>query len=216
MSIIGTEAGTKKRKEQRPCVKTMHQPRVPSEAIPLYHQPTLVCANTCIYTGLSPYISSSLNFRISAYSLNLTSDLLSSMFIPKFYALYACVIMLLVDLSLATQRLVPRVVQAIHHSASRRTHSLARDLRMAFGGILAPRADTAASRHVIYCKPGKQVTFGGGSGRGNPGNTSSTLSSTLSGAGRTSRRPTSTSASSKPTSTIPASSPWKLVESHVN
>jgi len=138
------------------------------------------------------------------------------MIILKFYALYACVIMLLVDLSLATQRLVPRVVQAVHHSAARRTHNLARDLRMAFGGILAPRADTGASRHVVYCKPGKQVTFGGGSGGGSPGNPNSTLSSTLSGASRTSGRPTSTSASSKPTSTIPASSPWKLAESHVN
>jgi hypothetical protein len=139
------------------------------------------------------------------------------MIIPKFYALYACVIMLLVDLSLATQRLVPRVVQAVHHSAARRTHSLARDLRMAFGGILAPRADTGASRHVVYCKPGKQVIFGGGSGGGSPGNPNATqVSSTLSGASRTSARPTSTSASSKPTSTIPASSPWKLVESHVN
>jgi hypothetical protein len=135
------------------------------------------------------------------------------MIIPKFYALYACVIMLLVDPSLATQRLVPRVVQAIHHRAARHTHSLARDLRMAFGGIFAPRADTGASRHVVYCKPGKQVTFGGGSGGGS---SNSTLSSTLSGASRISGRPTSTSASSKPTSTIPASSPWKLVESHVN
>ncbi|KIM47928.1 glycoside hydrolase family 16 protein [Hebeloma cylindrosporum] len=85
---------------------------------------------------------------------------------------------------------------------------------MAFGGILAPRADNGVSRHVVYCKPGKQVTFGSGSGGGNPSNGNSTLSSTLGSASRTSGRPTSTSASSNPTSTIPASSPWKLVESH--
>ena len=137
------------------------------------------------------------------------------MIIPKLYALYACVIMLLIDLSLATQRLVPSVVQAIHQSAARHTRSLARDLRVAFGGVLAARADTGTSRHVIYCKPGKQVTFRGGPG-GSPGNSNSTLSSTLSSASRTSGRPTSTSTSSKPTSTTPASSPWKLVESHVN
>jgi hypothetical protein len=139
------------------------------------------------------------------------------MTIPKLHTHYVWVILLLVDLSFATQRLVPRVVQTLHQGAARHTHSFARDLRVAFGGILAPRADPGASHHVVYCKPGKQVTFGSGSGggTGNPNNGNSTSTSTLGRASRTSRYQTSTTASSKPTSTTAVVSPWKLVESHV-
>jgi len=133
------------------------------------------------------------------------------MIFPKLHTHYAWVILLLVDLSFATQRLVPRVVQAIHQGAARHTHSFARDLRVAFGGVLASRADT--SHHVVYCKPGKQVTFGSGDGGGNPSNGNSTSISTLGTASRTFGRPTST-VSSKPTSTTVAVSPWKLVDSH--
>lgn len=138
------------------------------------------------------------------------------MIISKFHTQYVWAILLLVDVSFATQRLVPRIAQAIHQDAARHTYSFVRDLRVAFGGILASRADTGVSHHVVYCKPGKQVPFGNGSGGGNPSKGNSTSISTLASAtSRTSRSggPTST-ASSKPASTTVVVSPWKLVESH--
>jgi hypothetical protein len=108
----------------------------------------------------------------------------------------------LIDLSLASKTLVPRVLNSLHQNAARQTHNLAQDLRVAFRSILVPRAD--ADQHVVYCKPGKQAPSGGGtSGSGN---------ATTSASG-TSRPPTSTSsnAGSSPTA---SSSPWNLVNSY--
>jgi len=115
-------------------------------------------------------------------------------------------LVLLLDLSLASNTLVPGVLHSLHQNTARRTHNLAKDLRVAFRGILVPRADSR--EHVVYCKPGKQVHFGGGN---NGGNTTATAS--ISGI---SRHPASTSTNpgSSPTASVLPSSPWKLVNTY--
>ena len=114
----------------------------------------------------------------------------------------------LFDLSLATKSLVPRVLHGLHAHAARQTHSLARDLRVAFGGILAPRA--LAEQNVVYCKSAKQVPLSGGS----LGNASASAPAPTGGGGA-SQSTTSTSAKAGPSSTAPSSSPWKLLNSYV-
>lgn len=85
------------------------------------------------------------------------------------------------------------------------THSLAHDLRLAFGGVLLARSDYQ-SQHVIYCKTS-----------GKTGNTG-----TNGGSGTNATAPTSTSAiagtksltvtnTPSPTASVSA---WKLAESH--
>ncbi|KDR85293.1 hypothetical protein GALMADRAFT_234074 [Galerina marginata CBS 339.88] len=126
------------------------------------------------------------------------------------FAAFLIYAVFLVDLSIASgsKVLVPRVLDSLHRNAARKTHNLAKDLRVAFGGILVPRADL--SQHVVYCKPGKQVTFGSGTSTtvGSSGNATASASGT--------RHPTSTSSKlgSSPTPTSPASSPWRLVNSY--
>ncbi|KAF8167820.1 concanavalin A-like lectin/glucanase domain-containing protein [Crassisporium funariophilum] len=120
-------------------------------------------------------------------------------------------ILLLVDLSSSTRTLVPRAIHGLHQSALRRTHSLAHDLRVAFRGVLVPRANPSDVQHVVYCKPGKQTTFPGPNSGPGGGTGNTTTTST----GRTTGRPTSsTPPGSKPTATVPASSPWKLTDAH--
>ncbi|KAF8061013.1 endo-1,3(4)-beta-glucanase [Lyophyllum atratum] len=106
----------------------------------------------------------------------------------------------------ATTSLVPRAIQNIHMSAVKHTTNLARDLRVAFGGILVAQPPSS-NTHAVYCKPGRAGTLGGTVGGGND-----------TSAGTTSSRPpssaTRSSSSGKPTGTSAASSPWKLVETH--
>lgn len=105
----------------------------------------------------------------------------------------------------------PSVTERFHHAALRHSAGLARDLRVAWGGILVTRAQPNSKRSLqrrnFYCinqKEGGQVPFTAGnrtsSVHPSPTGTSgySTASSTSSGA-----TPSSTSS-------------WKLVESHVS
>jgi len=114
-------------------------------------------------------------------------------------------IFFLIDLSLASKSLVPRVLHGLHHSAAQRTHSLARDLRVAFDGILASRADS--NQNVVYCKPGKQVPLAAGTS----GNGSISGSAAASASGTSQRATTTAKAGPGPTA---SSSPWKLVSSY--
>lgn len=133
---------------------------------------------------------------------------------------------LLINVSLASRTLVPAVIRDLHHKTIRRTHNLASDLRLAFRGILLPRAET--NEHLVYCKSGKQAPFSsGGNTGGTDGNASSTggadqttVIGTTGSSGRgssTSRGPSSSStrAGSNPSPTVSPSSLWKLTNSYV-
>ncbi|KAF8912952.1 concanavalin A-like lectin/glucanase domain-containing protein [Gymnopilus junonius] len=115
-------------------------------------------------------------------------------------------ILFLIDLSFASKSLVPRALHGLRHSAAQQTHSLARDLRIAFSGILASRADS--NQNVVYCKPGKQVPFAAGAS-GN-GNVTGPAGANTSG---TSQRVTVTATKTGPSPTA-SSSPWKLISSY--
>lgn len=128
------------------------------------------------------------------------------------------------------QRVLPRLVKRAHDSAVRRTHSLARDLRVALGSVL-PRAETPAlmndGRAVVYCKTGgsqgvlKPPTDEGNgeNGDGSEGSeanstvASGPTSSTRGGGGgaATSTRTRSSTSQPQPTQ----ESPWRLTNSYV-
>lgn len=119
--------------------------------------------------------------------------------------------------------LVPRAIRRAHKFAAKQTHSLAKDLRTVFGGVLVPRDDTSAAttKHVVYCKP-KQVPFNTGpvSGGGNgttvsaSGSSGGHPSSTSTGTKATTGTKTATSGQTSATTTVP-DSPWKLQQSYV-
>lgn len=140
----------------------------------------------------------------------------------KYYTLYA--VLLGINQTLASHTLVHRAIQKVQDDAIRHTHSLANDLRVAFGSVLLPRADsTDQPNHVVYCKSGKQTVFGNGntgssgnsSSSGTASNTGSSGSTSTTGAG-SSRPATSTNVGSSPTSVPTTPSLWKLIESHVS
>jgi hypothetical protein len=118
-------------------------------------------------------------------------------------------ILLAIEPAEASQHtLVRRAFDSFHGEAARQTHSLARDLRVAFGEILPRSLSSSPEPRHVYCKKGRpQAPFS------YPGN------STTGGGGSTTRsRPTSTKGSKPPANTgappnVP-SSPWKLIESH--
>jgi len=113
------------------------------------------------------------------------------------------IILLLVNFSSGQKTLVSRAVHDIRQRAVRQTHNLARDLRIAFGGLLRPRA-SGDTQHVVYCKRGNQSPFVvGGSG-----NVSVTQS------GGTPHPATPTQSGSKPTATTTPTAPWKLANSY--
>ena len=113
------------------------------------------------------------------------------------------IILLLIDLSSARKTLVSRAVHDIHQRAVRQTHSLARDLRIAFGGVLVSRANNDV-QHVVYCKQANQSPFvNGGGGSGNISVTTSSGTATATKSGST--------IAATPTPT----SPWKLTNSYV-
>ncbi|KAF9524068.1 concanavalin A-like lectin/glucanase domain-containing protein [Crepidotus variabilis] len=111
--------------------------------------------------------------------------------------------------------LVRRAVRNLHRHAADQTHSLAKDLRMAFGGIL-PRANdpNADSGHHVYCKMGrKQTPFS--TPPSSDGNSTTTA---VGGAASTTKKggpkTTTTKGGSAPTATNAPTSSWKLTESH--
>jgi len=120
--------------------------------------------------------------------------------------LFLHVILLSVNLSSGRKTLVSRAVHDIHQRAVRHTHNLARDLRIAFGGILLARA-SGDIQQVVYCKRGNQSPLV--NGNGGSGNVSTTTS------GSTSHPATATQSGSKPTATTTLTSPWKLANSYV-
>ncbi|KAG6814462.1 hypothetical protein H0H92_007466 [Tricholoma furcatifolium] len=114
--------------------------------------------------------------------------------------------LLIADLpqSSAASSFVPRAMQKLHNTAARHTKNLARDLRVAFGGVLvAQPANTA--QQVIYCKPGNPG-LGGSTGNG----TATPAPTSTSPAGSSSTK----SASAGSSSASSVSSPWQLAESH--
>lgn len=118
--------------------------------------------------------------------------------------------MLLLPISLALLVLQPVPARAglfhdAHGFARRHTKQFARDLRVAFGGMVLPR-DASESQHVLYCKvsTGSSLTGGddsdsGTSPSGTGGSSSSSGSSTH----------TATSSAASATSSA-YNSPWKL------
>ena len=128
-----------------------------------------------------------------------------------------CTILLVIHTAQASRKtLVRRTVDGIQLEAARRTHSLAKDLRIAFGGIL-PRAVSSSSqtRNVVYCKPAKQapVSVGPGGATVSHGNATSIIGTGTMTVTRTTGRSTATKTGSNPSPT--ATSLWKLLESHV-
>lgn len=108
------------------------------------------------------------------------------------------------------QTLVRRAVDSFHLEAARRTHSLAKDLRVAFDGIFPRAVSSSQPEHVVYCKPARQVPLSvGWSGGGEYNGTSSM--SIIGTRTSTKNHPTSTGTSSSPSVT----SPWKLISSYV-
>ncbi|KAJ7124808.1 concanavalin A-like lectin/glucanase domain-containing protein [Mycena crocata] len=97
--------------------------------------------------------------------------------------------------------------------AARHTKSLARDLRVAFGGVL-PRSGEA--QHVIYCKnSASTLESGAGSSSGtgsSSGSSNANSSASASGPGTSTKKgsPTATGSAADATST----SPWSLVQSY--
>ncbi len=90
-----------------------------------------------------------------------------------------------------------------HLRAKARTHSLARDLRLAFGGKLLPRSNHQ-SPQAIYCKAGGNTSS----------STGSNATSATSAASATSATSAASAGKSTPSPTVSVS-PWKLAESHV-
>lgn len=111
-------------------------------------------------------------------------------------------------ISPAETKFVPSTIQRVHQFATRQTHSLAKDLRLAFGGVLAPRDNSSPppAQHVVYCKT-KQAPFISGPIGGN--NTTSAVG------GGMSSSTTSTSRQASPTGAV-SNSPWKLQQSYVS
>lgn len=116
--------------------------------------------------------------------------------------------------------LVPRAIRRAHKFAAKQTHSLAKDLRLVFGGVLISRDDTAAAttKHVVYCKP-KQVPFntgpvgGGGNGTTVSGSSAGHPSPTSTGTKATTGTKTTTNGQTSATATVPDSL-WKLQQSY--
>ena len=108
-----------------------------------------------------------------------------------------CLLALLAD---ASQVHFGLSLRATHLRVKAHTHSLARDIRLAFGGSLLPRSNYQ-SQQVIYCKALGNVSPSSGT------NATSSPSSTSAGT-------KTVSGTRSPGPTVSAS-PWKLAESHV-
>lgn len=109
-------------------------------------------------------------------------------------------LLLVIDATLATTGFLGHSLRRAHSRAANQTHNLARDLRIAFGGVLLPRSDYS-SQQVMYCKLSGNASSAGSSG-------SNTTFPPNSSAG------TKTNTSPVPTATSTSASSWKLAESH--
>jgi len=170
---------------------------------------TLPRAEPYLLPLLVSYIIPSESFGRSSHSSRLLSSPYRIMLALDTILRISTVILAL-DTALAShQTLVQRAVDNLHLEANRRSNSLAKDLRVAFGGIF-PRALTSGqSGYVVYCKPSRQVPLSGGSGGGGEYNGTSIIGTRTS---PTTHRPTSTETSTSSSPTV--TSPWKLIDSH--
>ncbi|KAG5652003.1 hypothetical protein H0H81_006618 [Sphagnurus paluster] len=130
-------------------------------------------------------------------------------------------ILLISDASPTSAILLPRSLQKIHGVAVKHTKSLARDLRVAFGGILVSQEPNPnnPSGYTVYCKPGNSGSpggLGGSSGNTTSQPTPSLRPSSTSGAGSSSpSTSTSSSQTAQPsTGNLPTSSPWQLTQTY--
>ncbi|KAJ7456513.1 concanavalin A-like lectin/glucanase domain-containing protein [Mycena latifolia] len=92
--------------------------------------------------------------------------------------------------------------------ATRQTKSLARDLRVAFGGVL-PRSE---AQHVIYCKSSASALSGSGSGSGSSSGANSSAGSGGTASGSSTKKGSATASGSAASAT--ASSVWHLTQSY--
>ncbi|KAF7306514.1 GH16 domain-containing protein [Mycena indigotica] len=115
-------------------------------------------------------------------------------------------------LALATQGTSATVFKRASTFAARHTKSLARDLRVAFGGIL-PRDSASNAQHVIYCKnsPPSGVLGSGSNSDSGVGSGSSLSSGVRSGPASTTKKGSTPTGSAKGPS---ATSPWQLTQSY--
>jgi hypothetical protein len=122
-------------------------------------------------------------------------------------------IFLALDTALAShQTLVRRAVDGLHLEAARRTHSLAKDLRIAFGGIL-PRAVSSSQPGHVYCKLARQVPLQSNGGSNGTSSSMSIIGTRTRTRTTTKGPPTSTKSSTSSSPTV--SSAWRLTETHV-
>ncbi|KAI4519310.1 hypothetical protein K525DRAFT_258590 [Schizophyllum commune Loenen D] len=96
------------------------------------------------------------------------------------------------------------VLHNVHSFAKRHTKQFARDLRVAFGGMVLPR-DASEAQHVLYCKvsSGSSLTSDG-----DDSDSGTSPSSSGHHSGSTTKTGTASSASATATSSY--NSPWKL------
>lgn len=124
-------------------------------------------------------------------------------------------VLLIADYSIPSEAsLVPRAIQKVHKHAARQTHSLARDLRVAFAGMLVSRDDTSSTtqQRVVYCKPKQAVMGKPGSGGGS--STGGGNVTTTKGYPTSSATGAKTAQSGHPSATNVPSSPWKIQQSY--
>ncbi|KAF9470525.1 hypothetical protein BDN70DRAFT_888989 [Pholiota conissans] len=136
----------------------------------------------------------------------------------NYFTLYT--VLLGINQTLASHTLVYRAIQKVQDGAIRHTHSLANDLRVAFSSVLLSRADGAHPDRVVYCKSGKQATFGNGN-TGSSSNSSTSSSGTASMPASTSSATSSSKSATNTKGTSSAApsststpSPWTLIETH--
>jgi len=103
---------------------------------------------------------------------------------------------------------VSRALESIHGVALMHTRNLARDIRIAFRGILVAQQPSSSSSHTIYCKAGLGPLAGGGANNTSPSSSLFPSGTSLTGS------PTGSLPHSQPTGAAATSSPWKLAESH--
>ena len=110
----------------------------------------------------------------------------------------------LVLLSLQPAPAQAGVLHNVHSFAKRHTKQFARDLRVAFGGMVLPR-DASEAQHVLYCKvsSGSSLTSDG-----DDSDSGTSPSSSGHHSGSTTKTGTASSASATATSSY--NSPWKL------
>ncbi|GLB36525.1 putative glycoside hydrolase family 16 protein [Lyophyllum shimeji] len=117
-------------------------------------------------------------------------------------------ILLIADATPSSASLIPRAIEKLHGVALKHTKSLARDLRVAFGGILVAQQPPSSNTHAVYCKPGRSGSLGGAAA----GNSTSSVSP--SGTSRAGPSSTKSSSGANQTGSSLPSSPWKLIETH--